>query len=239
MWTVTVLLNLRLDHTAHRYLHAPQPSPAHAGRSKTRPPRATNASRLQKPVAPNSRRARQTAGATLTPRRPTTRPTSRPRTRCTSGVTNTCGQRANAGARVGQRIHGATGPQIAPRGPRGVSRPVKGKTRASQPLRQIREPSWATMAPSRGRWLWCASHPPTRPPRCAHRNCARRRRLTRDASRAPPRRLVAVICIGVNQASSQLRRRFVGTSDANRPLLLSEAGCARRAWRRSSWAAPP
>ena len=64
------------------------------------------------------------------------------------------------------------------------------------------------MAPS-GRWLWCASHPPTRPPRCAHRNCARRRRLTRDASRAPPRRLVAVICIGVNPAASLLRRRYV------------------------------
>ena len=150
------LFALKLATRPHRYLHAPQPSPAHAGRPKTRPPMATNASRFQKPVAPNSRRARRRR-ATLTPRRPTTGPTSRPRTRCTSGVTNTCVQRATAGAWVDQRIHGATGPQLAPRGLGGVSRAKWAKLG----LPRVGPSDWggpgATMAPSRGRRLWCAS----------------------------------------------------------------------------------
>ena len=52
-------LTPKLATRPRRHLHAPQPSPTHAGRPKTRPPRATNASRFQKPVAPNSRRARR------------------------------------------------------------------------------------------------------------------------------------------------------------------------------------
>ena len=53
------LLTPKLATRPRRHLHAPQPSPTHAGRPKTRPPMATNASRFQKPVAPNSRRARR------------------------------------------------------------------------------------------------------------------------------------------------------------------------------------
>jgi hypothetical protein len=74
-------LTPKLATRPRRHLHAPQPSPTHAGRPKTRPARATNVSRFQKPVAPNSRRARRRTQHSLTPRRPTTRPTSRPLTK--------------------------------------------------------------------------------------------------------------------------------------------------------------
>ena len=201
-----LLLNLRLAH-AGTYTHL-----SRRPRTRVGPQNATREGdqRIAVPKTGRTKLApRQTAPHTLTPRRTTTGPTSRPRTRCTSGVTNTRGQRANAGAWVDQRIHGATGPQLAPRSPGGVSRAKWAKLG----LPRVGPSDWggpgATMAPSRGRRLWCASHPPTRPPRCAHRKCARRRRLTRDASRVPPRRLVAVIFIGVNPAASLLRRRYV------------------------------
>ena len=92
-----------------RHLHAPQPSPTHAGRPKTRPPRASNASRHPK------------LGPSKAPRRPPDRPAnrnslrggvqrpapSRDPVRCPSGDTSTRGQRSNAASRADQRIHGA------------------------------------------------------------------------------------------------------------------------------------